>query len=63
MAEAIGLLACDVAARQEFCACGGVSSLLPLLRSSHEDVRGCAVWTLAVCANSREVAEQACQSG
>ncbi len=63
VAEAIGLLACDAAVRQEFSACGGVPSLLPLLCSSSEEVRGCAVWTLAVCAQSREVAEQACQNG
>lgn len=61
--EAIGLLACDVDARQEFCACEGVASLLPLLRSPDKEVRGRAVWTLSMCAQSKEVAEQACQSG
>ena len=47
----------------QFSGSGGVASLLSLLRSPHDAIRQTAVWTLSVCAQSAEVAQQACQSG
>lgn len=62
-AQALGMLSCDSEARSQLLASNGIPPLLSCLQSPNSQLVQTTSWTLAIAAQSTEVAETVCQLG